>query len=175
MRRDVALPTSFDAQIDTAAVVLAGRAFANAHRQRAERLWLSVPDQDGPRTAQAAPRASFSSAQDLEADPQQALGCPGQDARFRHQSRTCASWAFTRGRSRLGRDGLDAATSSSARARASARALAAPRRLASRATSVVGLQVELQLGFGATRSHMDPLNQQACEDQQVGMLSSRSR
>jgi hypothetical protein len=48
MRRYVALPTAFDAQIDTAAVVLAGRAFSNAHRQRAERLWLSVPDQDGP-------------------------------------------------------------------------------------------------------------------------------
>ena len=34
--------------IDTAAVVLAGRAFANMLRQRAQRLWLSVPDQDGP-------------------------------------------------------------------------------------------------------------------------------
>jgi hypothetical protein len=48
MRRYVALPASFEAPIDTAAVVLAGRAFANMFRQRAERLWLSVPDQDGP-------------------------------------------------------------------------------------------------------------------------------
>jgi hypothetical protein len=48
LRRYVALPSDFDAPIDTAAVVLAGRAFANMFRQRAERLWLSVPDQDGP-------------------------------------------------------------------------------------------------------------------------------
>jgi hypothetical protein len=48
LRRYVALPSDFDAPIDTAAVVLAGRAFANMLRQRAERLWLSVPDQDGP-------------------------------------------------------------------------------------------------------------------------------
>jgi hypothetical protein len=48
LRRYVALPGAFDAPIDTAAVVLAGRAFANMLRERAERLWLSVPDQDGP-------------------------------------------------------------------------------------------------------------------------------
>jgi hypothetical protein len=48
LRRYVMLPSDFDAPIDTAAVVLAGRAFANMFRQRAERLWLSVPDQDGP-------------------------------------------------------------------------------------------------------------------------------
>jgi hypothetical protein len=48
LRRYVPLPTSFEAAIDTAAVVLAGRAFSNNFRQRAERLWLSVPDQDGP-------------------------------------------------------------------------------------------------------------------------------
>ena len=48
MMRYVALPERLDAPIDTAAVVLAGRAFANMLRQRAQRLWLSVPDQDGP-------------------------------------------------------------------------------------------------------------------------------
>jgi hypothetical protein len=48
LRRYVSLPTDFDAPIDTAAVVLTGRAFSNMFRQRAERLWLSVPDQDGP-------------------------------------------------------------------------------------------------------------------------------
>jgi hypothetical protein len=46
--RYIQLPFEFDSPIDTAAVVLAGRAFANTFRQRAERLWLSVPDQDGP-------------------------------------------------------------------------------------------------------------------------------
>ncbi len=48
LRRYVTLPSDFEAPIDTAAVVLAGRSFANVFRQRAERLWLSVPDQDGP-------------------------------------------------------------------------------------------------------------------------------
>jgi hypothetical protein len=48
MMRYVSLPDRLDAPIDTAAVVLAGRAFANMLRQRAQRLWLSVPDQDGP-------------------------------------------------------------------------------------------------------------------------------
>ena len=48
LHRYVALPSSFDAPIDTAAVVLAGRSFANVFRQRAERLWLSVPDRDMP-------------------------------------------------------------------------------------------------------------------------------
>jgi hypothetical protein len=48
MRRYVTLPGHFDVPVDTAAVVLAGRAFANMLRQRAQRLWLSVPDQDGP-------------------------------------------------------------------------------------------------------------------------------
>jgi hypothetical protein len=42
------LPQDFEASIDTAAVVLAGRAFSNMFRTRAQRLWLSVPDQDGP-------------------------------------------------------------------------------------------------------------------------------
>jgi hypothetical protein len=48
MRRYVVLPSDLDAPIDTAAVVLAGRSFSHMFRQRAERLWLSVPDQDGP-------------------------------------------------------------------------------------------------------------------------------
>ena len=67
MRRYVALPTSFEAPIDTAAVVLAGRAFANAHRQRAERLWLSVPDQDGPEPLRLHQRFILERA-DLEAE-----------------------------------------------------------------------------------------------------------
>jgi hypothetical protein len=48
MQRYVALPSSYDAPIDTAAVVLAGRSFANVFKQRAQRLWLSVPDEDAP-------------------------------------------------------------------------------------------------------------------------------
>jgi hypothetical protein len=48
LRRYVRLPSEYDAVIDTAAVVLAGRAFANMLHTRAQRLWLSVPDQDGP-------------------------------------------------------------------------------------------------------------------------------
>ena len=49
LQRYVTLPAAYDAPIDTAAVVLAGRSFANVFRTRAQRLWLSVPDQDGPR------------------------------------------------------------------------------------------------------------------------------
>jgi hypothetical protein len=41
-------PSGAGAPIDTAAVVLAGRAFSNVFRQRAQRIWLSVPDPDGP-------------------------------------------------------------------------------------------------------------------------------
>jgi hypothetical protein len=37
----------FDALIDTAAAALAGRAFANLFRQRAQRRWLSMPDAHG--------------------------------------------------------------------------------------------------------------------------------
>lgn len=48
LARYVRLPEAFDTPIDTAAVVLAGRAFSNMFRQRAQRLWLAVPDQDGP-------------------------------------------------------------------------------------------------------------------------------
>jgi hypothetical protein len=48
LSRYVRLPQEFEASIDTAAVVLAGRAFSTMFRSRAQRLWLSVPDQDGP-------------------------------------------------------------------------------------------------------------------------------
>jgi hypothetical protein len=48
LTRYVVLPGDFDAPIDTAAVVLAGRAFAHSFKQRANKLWLRVPDQDGP-------------------------------------------------------------------------------------------------------------------------------
>ncbi|MDB4977673.1 MAG: hypothetical protein JWN48_6014 [Myxococcaceae bacterium] len=48
LQRYVTLPNAYDAPIDTAAVVLAGRSFANVFRTRAQRLWLNVPDTDGP-------------------------------------------------------------------------------------------------------------------------------
>ena len=48
LARYVQLPSEFETAIDTAAVVLAGRAFSHMFRQRAQRLWLSVPDQEGP-------------------------------------------------------------------------------------------------------------------------------
>jgi hypothetical protein len=48
LARYVRLPQQYEEVIDTAAVVLAGRAFAHMFRQRAQRLWLSVPDQEGP-------------------------------------------------------------------------------------------------------------------------------
>jgi alkylhydroperoxidase family enzyme len=67
MRRYVALPNDFEAAIDTAAVVLTGRAFANMFRQRAERLWLSVPDQDGPEPLRLHQRFILERA-DLEAE-----------------------------------------------------------------------------------------------------------
>jgi len=46
--RHVALPTDFEAPVDTAAVALVGRAFAEHHRRRAQRLWLELPDPEGP-------------------------------------------------------------------------------------------------------------------------------
>ena len=36
------------APIDTAACALVGRVMANHHRRRAQRLWLELPDPDGP-------------------------------------------------------------------------------------------------------------------------------
>lgn len=44
----VALPEDFMAPVDTAACVLVGRAMANHHRRRAQRIWLELPDPDGP-------------------------------------------------------------------------------------------------------------------------------
>ncbi len=44
--RYVKLPEDLSAPIDTAAVVLVGRALADAHRRRAQRLWLEMPDAD---------------------------------------------------------------------------------------------------------------------------------
>jgi hypothetical protein len=41
-------PSDFFAPVDTSAVVIVGRAYADAHRRRAHELWLSVPDPDGP-------------------------------------------------------------------------------------------------------------------------------
>lgn len=47
VERYVKLPDDFAAPIDTAACVLVGRAMAGHHRQRAQRLWLELPDPDG--------------------------------------------------------------------------------------------------------------------------------
>ncbi len=44
----VSLPEDFLAPIDTAACVLVGRAMANYHRRAAQRVWLDLPDPDGP-------------------------------------------------------------------------------------------------------------------------------
>jgi hypothetical protein len=46
--RYTALPIDEAAPIDTAACVVVGRALAEQHKKRAHRLWLSVPDPDGP-------------------------------------------------------------------------------------------------------------------------------
>ncbi len=42
------LPSDLSAPIDTAACIVVGRAIAEHHRQKAHRLWLDVPDPDGP-------------------------------------------------------------------------------------------------------------------------------
>ncbi len=42
------LPGGFGDPIDTAACVVIGRALGEHHRMRAHKLWLSVPDPDGP-------------------------------------------------------------------------------------------------------------------------------
>lgn len=47
IHRYAPLPSDFDAPIDTAAVVIVGRALADFHRKRAHRAWLSMPDPDG--------------------------------------------------------------------------------------------------------------------------------
>ncbi len=46
IERYVALPDDFGAPVDTAACILVGRAMANHHRDRAQRVWLELPDQD---------------------------------------------------------------------------------------------------------------------------------
>lgn len=42
------LPRELEASVDTAACAVVGRALADHHRKKAHRLWLSVPDSDGP-------------------------------------------------------------------------------------------------------------------------------
>lgn len=42
------LPLDLSAPVDTAACAVVGRALAEHHRKKAHRLWLSVPDPDGP-------------------------------------------------------------------------------------------------------------------------------
>jgi hypothetical protein len=46
--RHVRLPSDLGAHIDTAAVVVVGRALGDYYRTKAQRLLLSVPDPDGP-------------------------------------------------------------------------------------------------------------------------------
>lgn len=48
LARYARLPSDAGAPIDTAGCVVVGRLLAEHHRQRAHRLWLSVPDPDGP-------------------------------------------------------------------------------------------------------------------------------
>ena len=48
LARYVRIPSDFEAPIDTAAVVLVGRAFSRHLRTRAHRAWLELPDPDGP-------------------------------------------------------------------------------------------------------------------------------
>ncbi|HEY8427332.1 MAG TPA: hypothetical protein VIL20_03125 [Sandaracinaceae bacterium] len=48
LARYAKLPSDAKAPIDTAACVVVGRALAEHHRKKAHRLWLSVPDPDGP-------------------------------------------------------------------------------------------------------------------------------
>lgn len=48
VQKHLLLPDYHDATIDTGAVALIGRAYAEAHRKRAQKLWLEIPDSDGP-------------------------------------------------------------------------------------------------------------------------------
>src|SRR5690606_29521789 len=43
-------PEDFGQASDTAACIVVGRALSDHHRRRAHKLWLSVPDPDGPVT-----------------------------------------------------------------------------------------------------------------------------
>jgi hypothetical protein len=47
------LPDDPSALVDTAACVVVGRALVEHHRTKAHRLWLSVPDEDGPEPLRA--------------------------------------------------------------------------------------------------------------------------
>lgn len=47
------LPDDPGALVDTAACVVVGRALVEHHRTKAHRLWLSVPDEDGPEPLRA--------------------------------------------------------------------------------------------------------------------------
>ncbi|HBQ10780.1 MAG TPA: hypothetical protein DEF51_06170 [Myxococcales bacterium] len=47
-RRHMKLPGDFHEPIDTAGAVVVGRGISEYHRRRAHKLWLSVPDPDGP-------------------------------------------------------------------------------------------------------------------------------
>ena len=46
--RYVRLPDDFDAPVDVGGVVVVCRALSMVHRKRAQRLWLEIPDSDGP-------------------------------------------------------------------------------------------------------------------------------
>jgi len=48
IERYVPLPRQLEAPVDTAAIILVGRAYARLHRRRAQDLWLRIPDADGP-------------------------------------------------------------------------------------------------------------------------------
>jgi hypothetical protein len=42
------LPEDFEAPIDAAGVGLVARAYGDMHRRRAQKIWLEIPDPDGP-------------------------------------------------------------------------------------------------------------------------------
>ena len=48
MRRYVKLPADRKGTVDTAAIIVVGRALGDHFRTRAQRLLLQVPDEDGP-------------------------------------------------------------------------------------------------------------------------------
>lgn len=63
IERYVHLPTDFMAPIDTAACVLVGRAMANFHRRRAQKIWLEFPNElDPTRVTKVTPWNSESTA-----------------------------------------------------------------------------------------------------------------
>lgn len=48
VERYVELPEDFAAPVDVAACALVGRAMANHHRRRAQKIWLELPDPEDP-------------------------------------------------------------------------------------------------------------------------------